>query len=227
MIHPTTPQTFYNNYFEKKPLIIKRKNPSYYDNIWDREMLDKAIRANNLVYGVDINLVNYNKTDDLRSDFKEGEPVDADAMWNAVDNEKCSVRVLRPQEYNENLSRMLGIFDEYFMCNAGVNSYYTPKGSQGFAPHWDDVDTFILQTEGAKRWRVYRTPDTDYLPRYSSGDFKQDEPFLQKPFLDELLHAGDLLYMPRGWIHQGYTNTENMSNHVTVSANQGNTWADY
>jgi hypothetical protein len=27
-------------------------------------------------------------------------------------------------------------------------------GSQGFAPHWDDIEAFILQTEGAKHWQV-------------------------------------------------------------------------
>lgn len=70
MIHPTTPKAFFEKYFEKKPYIIKRNDPTYYANIWDREILDQAIRANNLTYGIDIDLVNYNKNDDLRKDFR-------------------------------------------------------------------------------------------------------------------------------------------------------------
>ena len=68
--------------------------------------------------------------------------------------------------------------------------------AQGFAPHFDDIEAFVLQLEGRKRWRVYGYPepaaaeegDEDApdgakkpegswegeacpLPRYSSDDF--------------------------------------------------------
>ena len=33
--------------------------------------------------------------------------------------------------------------------------YLTPAGSQGFAPHYDDIDAFVLQLEGKKHWKVY------------------------------------------------------------------------
>jgi lysine-specific demethylase/histidyl-hydroxylase NO66 len=201
IIHPTKIDTFYSEYFEKKPLFIRRQSPEYYASWWTRETLDQTVKDNELTYGQDVNLVNYK--DGKRHDMRVGEKVVAETMWQAVDDEKCSVRVLRPQEYNQDLSLMLSILDEFFHCNSGVNSYYTPPGAQGFAPHWDDVDTFIMQTEGSKRWRVYRTPTTDTLPRYSSGDFAQEE--IGKPYLEETIRAGDLLYMPRGWIHQGYT----------------------
>ena len=31
----------------------------------------------------------------------------------------------------------------------------TPPGTQGFAPHWDDIEAFVIQLEGKKHWRVY------------------------------------------------------------------------
>lgn len=34
-------------------------------------------------------------------------------------------------------------------------SYLTPPGTQGFAPHYDDIEAFILQLEGKKHWRLY------------------------------------------------------------------------
>ena len=36
-----------------------------------------------------------------------------------------------------------------------ANSYYTPRGSQGFAVHHDTHDVLILQVAGEKRWLIY------------------------------------------------------------------------
>ena len=35
-------------------------------------------------------------------------------------------------------------------------SYLTPAGTQGFAPHSDDIEAFVLQLEGKKHWKLYR-----------------------------------------------------------------------
>ena len=32
----------------------------------------------------------------------------------------------------------------------GANVYLTPPGTQGFAPHYDDVEVFILQVKSEK-----------------------------------------------------------------------------
>ena len=45
--------------------------------------------------------------------------------------------------------------------------YLTPAGAQGFAPHFDDIEAFILQTEGSKRWRLY-SGQSEELARESS-----------------------------------------------------------
>ena len=41
-----------------------------------------------------------------------------------------------------------------------------------------------------------------------------------------VLEAGDMLYMPRGTVHQASCVPGSHSLHVTVSTNQFNTWAD-
>lgn len=45
---------------------------------------------------------------------------------------------------------------EYFGCFVGANAYLTPPNSQGFAPHYDDIEAFVLQIEGSKNWKVYK-----------------------------------------------------------------------
>ena len=109
----------------------------------------------------------------------------------------------------------------------GANAYLTPSGSQGFAPHYDDVVVFILQQEGSKRWRVY-SPESgpETLPRTSSKDYDPEE--LKPPVMDVILGPGDMLYLPRGWIHQAVTTRETgHSLHLTVSCMMGWSWCDY
>ncbi|MFJ5996934.1 JmjC domain-containing protein [Streptomyces sp. NPDC092370] len=40
-------------------------------------------------------------------------------------------------------------------------AFLTPAGKQGFSPHHDPVDLFIVQTEGTKRWRLWNPPPYD------------------------------------------------------------------
>ena len=69
-------------------------------------------------------------------------------------------------------------------------------GTQGFAPHYDDVEVFILQLEGKKHWRLYEPrTDAEKLPRFSSPNFSQAE--MGDPCMDVVLEAGDMLYFPR------------------------------
>lgn len=102
----------------------------------------------------------------------------------------------------------------------------TPPNSQGFAPHYDDIEAFILQIEGKKRWKLYKPRnENEYLPRYSSGNFTQSE--IGTPILDTVVNAGDLLYFPRGTIHQGETIDDTHSLHITLSVYQKNSWGDF
>lgn len=95
----------------------------------------------------------------------------------------------------------MSALQEYFGTSVGANIYLTPSGTQGFAPHYDDIEAFVLQLEGKKRWRVYSPRnESESFPRYSSGNFRDDE--IGNPVIDCILEAGDLLYFPRGFIHQ-------------------------
>jgi len=76
---------------------------------------------------------------------------------------------------------------------------------EGFEAHWDWMDVIIVQLSGMKRWSVAREASI-YL---SSKDQKR------KPTLKELKHVqryddftlcpGDILYIPRGSIHNAST----------------------
>ena len=77
----------------------------------------------------------------------------------------------------------------------GVNSYWTPASTQGFAPHFDDVEAFVLQTEGSKNWKLYETDEPNVLASESSENFSQEE--LLACFYESIVNKGDMLYFPR------------------------------
>ncbi|CAM9245303.1 unnamed protein product [Ectocarpus fasciculatus] len=139
--------------------------------------------------------------------------------------EGCSLRMPCPQKFSDPLHLLLSALEEEFGCMVGSNVYLTPPRSQGFAPHWDDIEAFLLQVEGRKRWRVYPPADDQaVLPRLSSPNLTDEQ--VGEPALEVVLEPGDLLYFPRGWAHQAETVGDEASLHITVSAMQGNCWAD-
>ncbi len=109
--------------------------------------------------------------------------------------------------------------EELNSIKVGVNMYLTPEvvetdkrnghTRQGFEPHWDWMDVIIIQIAGQKRWSVANEP-TVYL---SNRDQKR------KPTIEEIKHyvqsparyseftlcPGDVLYIPRGHIHNAST----------------------
>lgn len=111
------------------------------------------------------------------------------------------------------LSRRL---EESLRHPVNVNLYFTPRHSQGFSPHFDDHDVFILQLAGEKRWRLYDF-QSDALPLAAA-----DRPVLKDeigpPRDEHLLSPGDVLYIPRGHIHEALS-TNGSSLHLTVGVN--------
>lgn len=98
-----------------------------------------------------------------------------------------------------------------------INAYITPKQSRGFAAHYDVHDVFVLQIAGTKRWIVHDPVHPDPL---------HDQPWTQHRAAVEaraagvsgdesLLESGDVLYLPRGFIHSAEA-LGGVSVHLTI-----------
>ena len=86
---------------------------------------------------------------------------------------------------------------------AQVNAYITPASSRGFDPHYDTHDVFVIQISGEKHWTIHEPvhehpladqPWTDHRAAVAS---RAEE----DPVIDATFRPGDVLYLPRGWIH--------------------------
>ncbi|KAK6999567.1 bifunctional lysine-specific demethylase and histidyl-hydroxylase NO66-like isoform X1 [Biomphalaria glabrata] len=221
MIHPVKTDRFFSELWEKKPLLVKRHTADYNKGWFSTAELDKILRQENIQWGVNLDATSF--INDKRETHNQMGRAHAPVVWDMY-QAGCSLRLLNPQTYSRNVWKVLSILQEYFGCCVGANIYLTPPGTQGFAPHYDDIEAFILQLEGKKHWRLYNSRNNDeILPRFSSGNFSQLD--LGEPILDTVLEAGDLLYFPRGTIHQGNA-TDEHSLHITVSCYQMNSWGD-
>jgi hypothetical protein len=98
-----------------------------------------------------------------------------------------------------------------------INAYITPPQSQGFAPHYDVHDVFVLQVSGRKHWIVHPPVVNDPLENQPFGDFKAeiDERVMDPPLIDTVLEPGDALYLPRGTLHSAEA-LGDTSIHLTV-----------
>lgn len=98
-----------------------------------------------------------------------------------------------------------------------ANAYITPPDNQGFDPHYDVHDVFVLQVSGDKRWIVHEPVHTDPLPSQPWTDHRATIAArgAQTPVIDTVLTAGDVLYLPRGWVHSARSG-DTTSIHLTI-----------
>ncbi|XP_068540130.1 ribosomal oxygenase 1 [Anas acuta] len=222
LVAPVEPGEFAGRHWERAPLLVRRGDPGYYAGLFSTADFDAILRSGEVQFGTHLDVTSY--AEGVRETHNPvGRALPA-VVWDFYQN-GCSLRLLNPQAFSATVWHLLSILQEYFGSMAGANTYLTPPGTQGFAPHYDDIEAFVLQLEGKKHWRVYspRT-DTEVLPQFSSANLTQAE--LGKPVLEVVLEAGDLLYFPRGFIHQGDCLPDAHSLHITVSSYQRNSWGD-
>ena len=82
---------------------------------------------------------------------------------------------------------------------------YAPKGG-GIGPHFDSYDVFLLQGLGARRWQISAQLDDAFI---------EDAPLrILKNFYPEqewVLEAGDMLYLPPKYAHNGIAEDDCMT----------------
>lgn len=235
---------FKERFLDARPAVIRGcgggqssggKFSGWFDGLRQVEAYVRSGRA--LEYGRDVDVTSYvdgkRSTHNRNDDDSEAttpttleENVDPDVLMRRFREEKCSLRLLHPQTWHDATWEILATLEKFWQCACGCNVYVTPADSQGFAPHYDDIDAFVLQLEGAKRWRVYEPFADDQYPRVSSRNYTQEEVSRQRVLFDGTLKAGDVLYMPRGTIHQAECAPGTHSIHATISTNQANAPAD-
>lgn len=102
-----------------------------------------------------------------------------------------------------------------------VNTYLTPPKAAAVTAHADDRDVFVIQVLGEKQWKVYSEVPIPYpsaKEQVGKNGLPIPESVLQNKLMyNIMLKPGDVLYMPRGFVHEAATSTLEPSFHCTVA----------
>lgn len=215
MVGPLEVHYFYRYIFQRSCYFVTRRDNNYFKGLFSSDALLHMAQKNYLRYGENINVATYTKEGGRKTHNLEGR-VFACQLKKFVES-GCSIQCINPQSFSDEIWYLCEILQELTNSFVGANTYLTPANSAGFAPHWDEVDAFILQVEGKKYWRVWAPDDGDSaLPDESSRNFTEHEMVSKNLVFEGTLEEGDTLYIPRGFYHSASTGNK-PSLHVTVS----------
>jgi 50S ribosomal protein L16 3-hydroxylase len=187
-----SPAEFLRDYWQKKPLLIRRAIPAFDDPLTPEELAGLACEAD-----IESRLI-LEKGGEQPWQVRHGPFMEEDFLTLADDY--WTLLVQDVEKHLPGLSAMLEPFR--FIPDWRIDdlmiSYAAPQGSVG--PHWDEYDVFLLQGQGKRRWQINTDPVT-------GEDFLSDtELRILKHFSAQqewVLEAGDMLYLPPRVAHYG------------------------
>ena len=183
----TVPQ-FLARHWQKKPLLVRTAVRGFNDPVQAAELLRLASRED-----VESRLVRGTGT---RLSLEHG-PFRA-SRFRSLPPRNWTLLVQGLNHHVNAADRLLRQFNfiPYARLDDVMVSYAAPGG--GVGAHMDSYDVFLLQGEGPRLWRIGRPRDTRMVEGSSLRLLRSFE-----PSEEYLLEAGDMLYLPPGWGHEG------------------------
>lgn len=213
LIDPVSPETFLSEYFEKKPLLLRRDRPDHYADLLSLKEIDRVITTLELSHP-DIEATSARRENLRVEDYTYPSGlIDVVRLYKEFED---GATVILPQLHHlvPSLAHLCRSMERQLSYRFQTNIYMTPGGeSQGFKTHYDNHDVFVLQVEGVKQWKVYGTPLE--LPYRGQGFDPADGYPIGDVTMEFELNPGDLLYLPRGVMHDAFT-TDGLSLHITL-----------
>ena len=220
LIAPVTRDEFLEQYYERDALVTARGEPRRYADLLTIETLDHFIASADLRDGM-IDLTSQKHRITRESYIDDRGRVSSASI---AEHYLRGATIILPHLHDSmlNLGEFCRSLEELFSCHVQTNIYLTPSGNQGFPPHYDNHDVFVMQIGGAKAWRLYGVPiETPYRgEQFEAGRHQPGE--VTREFT---LNPGDCVYIPRGLMHDAENVGEEPSLHITVGLIT-KTWAD-
>lgn len=219
LISPVGKELFFADYWEKRPLVVKRNQPEYFSQLISLEDVDRVLTTLDRHYP-DVTLKNAAREISEDEYTLDGNTLDVARVCQLF-AEGSTITLAYLDTVVPALTLFCRRLAAEFSCPFQTNIYLTPPGAQGAKPHYDTHDVFVLQVAGSKKWTIYGTPVELPLP---GQDFDPAAHEQGAATLEFELAAGDVAYIPRGDVHDARS-TDVVSLHITAGVLRY-TWAD-
>lgn|GEM_PF-1099511 len=218
LVSPVSVDQFFRDYWEKGFWHLRRESSNYYDLILKVGDLDHYLQGQNIPphfirvvkSQVEYEPRTWTNLEELRT-ADTCRVVSVDKLF-SIFEAGGTIILNRAHKYISSLTRFAVQLERELKFLVTTNIYLTPPHSQGLFTHFDPHCVMILQISGRKKWRLYHfaemlpTNDVDYLTR---------QEVVGPPAYECLLEPGDLLYVPRGLVHEADT-LDQTSIHITL-----------
>lgn len=220
LLQPVTADQFFEEYWERRPLMVRRDRPAFYDELLSLDEIDRALTTLDLRYP---NVVLKNAARDVAPEEYTigGEALDVARLYQLF-TEGSTMTLAYMDDVIPSLTELCRGLESTFSHPIQANVYLTPPGNQGAKVHYDTHDVFVLQVTGSKRWTTYGAPVE--LP-LRNQNFDPEAHRVGESELQFELSAGDAVYIPRGHLHEARA-TNTVSLHITVGI-LAYTWTDF
>ncbi|WP_233113238.1 cupin domain-containing protein [Aggregatibacter actinomycetemcomitans] len=186
-----TLEIFLRDYWQKKPLLIRRGLPEIIGMLEPRDITELA-KTEEVV----ARLIKQHSDDnwELRTS-----PLSKEDFDNLP--EKWSVLVQDMEQWSPLLGNLWRKFDfiPQWQRDDIMVSFAPQGGSVG--KHYDEYDVFLVQAYGHRRWQLGKwcEPTTEFKPNQPIRIFDD----MGELILDEVMAPGDVLYVPSRLVHYG------------------------
>ncbi len=219
LISPIGRDAFFNEYWEKRPLVVRRGQPDYFGSLLSLDEIDRVLTTQDLRYP-NVTLKNAARNVTARDYTARGDALDVARVYQLFE-EGSTITLAFLDSVVPALAAFCRSLEREFSFPFQTNIYLTPPRAQGARFHYDTHDVFVLQVVNSKKWTLYGTPVESPL---SSQEFDASLHPRGEPTLEFGLEPGDVAYVPRGLVHDAQSGKE-LSLHITAGV-LARTWSD-
>lgn len=217
LISPCSVDDFFQTYWEAQTLHLSRNDSSFYQAVLSPEDIDFLLQNKALLADYNnFRLVDQGHQLSLedwcdRHHKSQQYFINNDKLYELL-HQGLTLTINGAHKKLPKLRQFCSALECELKFKLRTNLYITPPQARGLAPHYDEHDVFILQITGTKEWQLYHAPIAlpSHLRDQNIGRHELDE-----PSLTVTLQPGDLLYIPRGIVHQA-TSQDTTSIHASL-----------
>lgn len=193
-------QDFLENYWQKKPVVLKNALPNLNELTDENELAGLAMEEFVDSRIVENNDGNWQVSHGPFTDFSRWQDGKWSLLVQGVDRYLPEVQTLLETVNFIPKWRVDDIMVSFSMPGAGVGL------------HLDQYDVFIVQGKGKRRWQAGKVDKSQCQNEVSQDLLQVSEPESFEPIVDEVLENGDIIYIPPFSAHKGDT-VENAINY--------------